>query len=177
MSPRRAHRPATTPIACLCLAALLVASGCGTTATIYTRRGQVVEAEILRTSGEELVIESRSGESTLRKDEITDIDHPGNVVLLIGGLIGAYGIANIIVGMPQCEKEGGAFCVGVFTPAAIGLGMTMFGGVVWGGSRKAAGMSKSKSEKTLAAWPLVVVPMAVVAGEEVHRGAGVVVAF
>jgi hypothetical protein len=123
------------------IAAVLCASfaaGCGTTATISRKNGQQDEATIIRSTSTSLMVDTGAGERAISKDEIVDIDHPGNVHAIIGGLLLAYGILNISVGAGQCDSRGAAFCTGVFTPAAVGLGMSIWGLTVWSKSTAAA---------------------------------------
>jgi hypothetical protein len=122
------------------IAAVLCASfaaGCSTTATITRKGGQVDEAIIARSTSSSVMVETGAGERPIPRDEITDIDHPGNVHAVIGSLLLAYGILNISVGASQCDRRGAAFCTGVFTPAAVGLGMTIWGHTVWSRSNGA----------------------------------------
>ncbi len=73
----------------------------------------------------------------LERREILGVDHPGNVSAGIGaGLLG-YGLINIAVALEQCELQGGAFCVGVFTPAAVGSAMLLEGMLRWSRSKAA----------------------------------------
>lgn len=41
-----------------------------------------------------------------------------------------YGVFNIAVGVPKCQSNEPAFCVGVFTPAVVGLMMSLWSLVV-----------------------------------------------
>jgi hypothetical protein len=116
------------------LAAVLCASfgtGCVTTATITRKGGQTEEATIVRGTSSSVMVETGAGERAIPRDEITDIDHPGNVAAVIGALLLGYGVLNISVGASQCDRRGAAFCTGVFTPAAVGLGMSIWGLSVW----------------------------------------------
>ena len=70
-------------------------------------------------------------------DEIEDIDHPGNVLAIVGAAIAVYGAFNIWVGLPYCDSVA-AYCVGVFLPAALGAGMSAWGGGVYARSHAAA---------------------------------------
>jgi len=107
---------------------------CGTTALINKKGGESIEGKILGNDQENVYIQTYGKPTPIKKAEITDIDHPGNGVLITGIFLTAYGILNIAVGAPKCSTEGASFCTGVFTPAAVGLGMGIWGYVVWSGS-------------------------------------------
>ena len=57
----------------------------------------------------------------------------------LGAILVGYGIANIAVAAPNCDKNGSAFCVGVFTPAVLGAAL-----VLWGFSVYAKSVSASR---------------------------------
>lgn len=120
----------------------LVATGsmaCSTTATIYRSNGMMMEGSIEGGSPSSITVTPNYGApQEVPRSDITEIDHPGNVHALVGGIVLAYGVANIAVGMEECERQGGAFCVGVFTPAVIGTGMLIWGLATWIGSNSAA---------------------------------------
>jgi hypothetical protein len=124
------------PIAVILCASLL--AGCGTTATIYRKNGQQDEATILRGNSTNVVVDTGAGERAIPREDITDIDHPGNVHATIGAFLLAYGILNIAVGTSQCQSKGAAFCTGVFLPATVGLGMSIWGLTIWTKSSNAA---------------------------------------
>ena len=119
-------------------AVLVVLSGCGTSATIQLKNGRTVEGSII--AGDQRAIYLDVGDDrgvTVPRSGIVDVDHPGNGAATVGLILVAYGVANIAVGLPQCDKQGAAFCTGVFLPAGLGLGLATYGFSVWGGSRKA----------------------------------------
>jgi hypothetical protein len=124
------------PIASILCASLF--AGCGTTATIYRKSGQQDEATILRGSSSSVMVDTGAGERPIPREDITDIDHPGNVHATIGAVLLAYGILNIAVGSSQCQSKGAAFCTGVFLPATLGLGMSIWGLTIWSRSSTAA---------------------------------------
>ena len=119
-------------------------TGCGNTATITRTQGGggVVEAKIVSSDGNKIFVEG--GRAGIPRDEIVDIDHPGNGAAVAGGLLSAYGILNIAVGIPQCEEKGAGFCTGVFLPLAVGLPLTIYGIVVYAGSTSAASQASAR---------------------------------
>jgi len=124
--------------------ALAVLAGCGSSALLSMKRGLMVEGRITGGDEDSVFVESESQEGNSRiavpRADITDIDHPGNVAATLGGILGAYGIANVAVGAPACDQrgDGGAFCVGVFLPLTIALPIFIYGLVTWQRSRSAA---------------------------------------
>jgi hypothetical protein len=118
--------------------AAALAGGCSTTATIHGRNGLPDEATIVRGTSTSVMVDNGAGERAIPRSQIADIDHPGNVHAVVGAALLAYGILNISVGVPRCEEKGPAFCTGVFTPAAVGLGMSIWGLAVWSKSNRAA---------------------------------------
>lgn len=133
--------------AALCLS---LGAGCATTATISRRNGGRDEAALVGGTSTSIMVDTGAGQRSISREDIVDIDHPGNVHAVVGALLLAYGILNISVGAPQCEARGGAFCAGVFTPAAVGLGMGIWGLSVWGKSTSAARKTTRAPELSLA---------------------------
>jgi len=123
-------------IASLCFV-LALFMGCGRSATILKRDYRIVEGEIVSAGPTSLYVETQQGEVRIPRDQILDIDHPGNAAATFGVVLTAYGAANIAIGLPKCDKHGAAFCTGVFMPAVLGLVLTTYGLSVWGGSRGA----------------------------------------
>jgi hypothetical protein len=115
---------------------------CSTTATIYRNSGMMMEGSIIGGSRDAILVEPNHGpRQEVPRDDIAEIDHPGNVHALVGGIVLAYGIGNIAVGMDECQNrtdQQAAFCVGVFTPAALGAGMLIWGLATWVGSKGSA---------------------------------------
>lgn len=130
-------------------------TGCGTTATISRVGSRPIEAKIAGSDARAVYIETDGVQSPVARDEISDIDHPGNVAATIGTIVTGYGIANIAVGAENCEREGAAYCTGVFLPAAIGAPIMLWGIVTWAGSMSNAGAGKNKTEPSIAIVPVV----------------------
>ena len=66
---------------------------CSTTATIYKTDGHEVEAKILNSDNENIFVKTYGKEFTIPRDNITDVDHPGNVSAIISGAIAVSGIS------------------------------------------------------------------------------------
>jgi hypothetical protein len=118
------------------------AFGCSTTATITRISGPPIEASIEGGSPSSIVLE---GGAVVSRNDIRDVDHPGNVHAVVGGVILGYGLLNIAAAASTCGDSGefvskgeqNAFCVGMVTPALVGLGMTIWGLVVNSESKSA----------------------------------------
>lgn len=145
-----------------CLLVLIASSfapfvtGCGSTATIARRSDVPLEAKITRHDGDRVYIQTFTGDGEvgISRQDIVDIDHPGNVAATIGGILTGYGIANIIVGVPQCDTQGAAYCTGVFLPAAIGGPLLIYGLTTWERSVEAAGKADKSSARRLTVVPI-----------------------
>lgn len=123
----------------LAVALLTMLCGCSTTATISRINGATVEAKIARSDSSSLFVKTAEGpEVAIPRADVSDIDHPGNGTAVFGGLLSAYGAMNIAAGLETCGELGGAYCVGTFLPAAIGIPMLIWGMTTWAGSTGAA---------------------------------------
>jgi hypothetical protein len=155
-----------------CLSIAAFGTGCGTTATI-TRPGlPEVEAKIQASDSQNIYVENAAGTTTIDRQSITDIDHPGNVAATIGAIVTGYGIANIALGAPDCDRGGAAYCFGVFLPAAIGAPIMGWGIATWLKSVQSAGPRKEKTEPSFA-----VVPVLSVDKKNEYVGASAVMRF
>ena len=127
-------------IASVCIAS----SGCGTMAEVRMADGRILEGKIRGGDNDAIYI----GESRVRvpRKDIVDIDHPGNGAAITGISLVAYGILNglYVTSKLDNENEENLFInktwtslVG-FSPAIVGLGLAIWGGMVWLGSTGAA---------------------------------------
>jgi hypothetical protein len=131
-------------------ARLVVASllaGCSTTATISRNSGADIEGSIRGGTPHSVLVDSESsGQYSIPRSDIREIDHPGNVHAVVGGVLLGYGVLNIALGLETCQNEAefssqaqqNAFCVGMVTPAVLGAGMLLWGLIVNGNSKSAA---------------------------------------
>jgi hypothetical protein len=113
---------------------LALLTGCGNSATVARGGARSVDGEIVGGDRDTIYVDGPAGVEAIPRSEVTDVDHPGNVAAILGGVVTAYGIVNIAVGAPQCEQQGAAFCTGVFIPAAIGLPIMSYGIGTYAGS-------------------------------------------
>jgi hypothetical protein len=124
---------------------VILVCGCSTTATVITSDGKRDEARIVGGDREVLLLQNDYGvEKVVRRTEVKDIDHPGNVVATIGGIIGgSYGMSLAVVGS-FCGASGSSrnsTCplllgmTGAMT--ALGAGMFVWGLWTWLGSKNA----------------------------------------
>jgi len=149
-------------------------AGCGSSATLMQRDGMQVHGTILGVDSENYYLEpSRGRVVTVPRDTVRDIDHPGNVAAAIGGGVAAYGVVNIAVGAPNCKREGDAYCVGVFTPLAVGLPIMLYGIGTYVGSTNA--LQNHYGDTASMDWN--VVPQLSLADDETTAGASVVGRF
>lgn len=133
-----------------------IATGCGNTATISRANAPDLEGQIVSSDEHNLYVKT-AGESamTVSRDNVTDVDHPGNVAATIGGIITAYGAVNIAAGAGDCDRYGGAYCVGVFLPASIGAPILAYGLYNWMSSTDAASNPGRKAQGSLIIVPTV----------------------
>src|SRR5262245_19034272 len=88
-------------------------AGCCTSATIRYRVGSE-DGKIVRASRDDIYLwsDELSEPRAIPRAGIVDIDHPGNVHQLVGGLLVLYGVLNILRGVRRCDEEGPTFCAG-----------------------------------------------------------------
>lgn len=129
MNPKNLSTLASVCGSLMMLSLAAMTMGCGTLATISTAHAHPVDAEIVSSDSEFIYVRygNRGGRDTIPRASVSDIDHPGNVAATIGTLVTAYGVANIAIGAPECDRGGAAYCTGVFLPAAIGLPIMVWG--------------------------------------------------
>jgi hypothetical protein len=89
------RRGGSRAIACLAVASI-VACGCSTTATIHRLNGPDYEATIVDSDASALRL--RGGDQrtyAVKRGEVFDIDHPGNVVMTVGAIF--LGLGTFVV--------------------------------------------------------------------------------
>lgn len=109
----------------------VLASACGTTTTLYRSGAAPTDATLVGGTPRSVIVESDAGREEIPRSDIYEFDYPGNVHANIGGVLVGYGILNIAVGLPKCDDrpadQRAAFCAGVLMPAALGVGMLIWG--------------------------------------------------
>ena len=108
-------------VACLILCAF---AGCSTTATISRTDGMAYEADILASDANSLRVRDSYGrEMIVSREEMADIDHPGNVIYTIGLVLIAMSVPMIIGDLShqgksqQSEWSGMGLVIGI--PEAV----------------------------------------------------------
>lgn len=107
--------------------------GCTTTSTIYRRSGPRMEAQIKGGSRTSIVAEAEGQESVIPRNDISEVDYPGNVHALIGGIILGVAGLNVTFGYDRCidgrltGQQHTAACTGLIGMAATGAGMLIWG--------------------------------------------------
>jgi hypothetical protein len=88
-----------------CSVLLVSFSACATTATIHRVDSADNEAEIVSSDAEALIIRGSNGRLyRLDRDRVSDVDHPGNVDMVVGGiLLGVVGL--ILASLPSNEQR------------------------------------------------------------------------
>jgi len=124
------------PVAALTRLILLpvVVSACATTTTVETRSGGAYEAHILGGSpGSVYLTSKQNGRFSVRREEVTDVDYPGNWHLFGGLALGAFGAWRLRVGDTHCATFGNiGNCTLNVAPSIVGLLMAVWGGYVYG---------------------------------------------
>ena len=139
--------------AAYCCILLLAGSsaGCSTAATISRYSGPDIDGRITGGGPDAIVVEDDSGISyAIPRRDVREIDHPGNVVAILGGVQAAYGVLNIAVGLSRCrddanfasEAEQSGFCTGIFLPVVVGASMMVWGLIV---HQRSSGAAKDTS--------------------------------
>ncbi|MBL8923603.1 MAG: hypothetical protein JNJ54_32410 [Myxococcaceae bacterium] len=123
---------------------LVAVSGCAATATITTRDGRQTEAFITGGDQRHLLLQSQYGVDTVvKRADIGDIDHPGNVLAVVGGILGGSGALDLVVLGSMCASgaSGSSSCglllgtMGGMT--AVGAGLFVWGLWTWLTSKNA----------------------------------------
>jgi hypothetical protein len=139
-----------------CIAAMATAAGaCSTTATISRRHGPAYEAEIVGSDADTLRLENGDGQALLvPREDVVDIDHPGNVLMTIGAVILGVGTINVLgtygqliepmSGQSQNQAAAAATVVAII-PGAI---LTVVGAIIYGRSRNRAAAFQSPAART-----------------------------
>jgi hypothetical protein len=101
----------------------LAFAACATSSTVENRSGGAVEAYILGGSPGSVYLRNKeSGPFTMRRDDIADVDFPGNLHIAGGVALTAFGAWRLYVGDTSCATLGEAgSCALNVGPAIAGL--------------------------------------------------------
>jgi len=111
----------------------LVVSACGTTTTVETRSGNVYEAHTVGGSPGSVYLASKAkGRFSLRREDVADVDYPGNVQIFGGLALGAFGGWRLVSGDTRCAgfNDIGNCAVNV-VPSIAGLLIALWGTYVY----------------------------------------------
>ena len=117
------------------LLTLTACSACAPTATITRYDGWQVEAEITRSTEDYVYIQTEyAPEQKIARADIAEIDHPGNVLGVVGLSIGVtYTITGaVFVPFLFSGNELDRFVGGLSLASAAGLAFMGFGFAAWG---------------------------------------------
>lgn len=128
MQPRKPWPRLRRPV----LAAVLMLLGACNTATVYRGSQPAIEGQIVASDRRNLYLTNAAGQTFAVPRDDTVIDHPGNVLALVGG-IGLLSVASV-VNEPQFRNTP----EGLLPQAATYLALTAYGLYVWFSSRTAA---------------------------------------
>lgn len=90
--------------------ALVLLMGCGTTATISRNSGRDIEGRVLGGDDDHVYVKGAGGKPLqVSRDDITEVNHPGNVLAAIGGINAGLGLLGAFVGgycLPVRDSRG-----------------------------------------------------------------------
>ena len=126
----------------IALVVALSVGACSTTATIHRAHGPAYEAEIADSDASRLRVLGDDGRlHEVPRAEVTDVDHPGNVVLTVGAVLAGIGalvalsISSDSNSTQQQRNDATAIALVYGLP---GLAMLIAGGVTYIGSMSRA---------------------------------------
>lgn len=115
----------------------ILGSGCATTATIHRAAAPGLDAAIVDSDAEAVYVTSDSGRLfRIPRREIASIDHPGNVVALVGALLLAVGATAFLAASDYNDDEARTVALVYGVP---GGAMLVTGLFPWLRSRNAVG--------------------------------------
>jgi hypothetical protein len=124
------------------LVVALSAGACSTTSTIHRAYGPAYEAEIVDSDASTLRVLGDDGRlHAVSRAEVTDVDHPGNVLVTVGAvLLGIAAVATLSIlsedHVSEEERETATAVSAVY--GLPGLAMLIAGGVTYIGSKSRA---------------------------------------
>ncbi|HEY7370647.1 MAG TPA: hypothetical protein VIF57_00620 [Polyangia bacterium] len=117
----------------------LVVGACATTTTVETRSGNVYEAHTVGGSPGSVYLANKSlGRFSVRREDVADVDFPGNVQILGGLALSAFGGWRLVSGDTQCSGFGDiGNCMVNVVPSIAGLLIALWGTYVYVRARSA----------------------------------------
>jgi hypothetical protein len=120
----------------------LVTFACSTTATVVRRDGSELEGTINGGTPYGVIVTSEDGRAQeIRRDDITEIDHPGNVHAIVGSLFLLLSGMMLVGQSDSCDRNPPDDCWTFLVPGAVGAGLMIWGIPTWRSSIDAAGSS------------------------------------
>jgi hypothetical protein len=131
---------------------------CATTSDIYLTHDRMVTGQVVATDSKQIFVrrEVRDGgmtyvsgnEMAIPKNQITTIDHPGNVMLVVGLITTVAGVLILAGHSDGC----GAFtmeipCQASHAPFVAGVGMSLWGLGVWANSYGKSEASRARASR------------------------------
>ena len=111
----------------------LVALQVACTATIERRKSPDIDARIIGSDSRSLTVEGKNGRSVrVPGTDVVDIDHPGNVLIVVGAVFGALALA-------AADSSNPGDRAGADGVAVVGLGLMLGGAIPYFRSVGAAG--------------------------------------
>jgi len=142
----------------------LVLSGCATSSTLFLPRG-TVEATIAGGDDESLLVTTESGlKRRVRRENVLEIDHPGNVVATVFGVAGGFfGVASIALAATSTCRDGvggpgPSLCIAYGALSAALFGVMALGLWNWLTSKNALMSAPPASEGELGKVPFLKLP-------------------
>lgn len=143
------------------LGLLTLLSGCSS-ATVHLRDGPPIDGEIVDSDARTVRVRVDGRPVSIERAHIAEIDHPGNVAMLVGGVLMGISAAMITVPLvvpsgPECDDEIAEL---VLVSTGVMYGLTgvvplVAGGLSWTTSRRrAAGRADDAASVHIRATPM-----------------------
>ena len=153
------------------IVALFFFGGCVTTSTVTLHNGKTLALDLTHSDSTSIygTSESTGPHTSIPREEIADIDFPGDGHIIGGSILTATGILGITMGMTSFLDDA-LLLIGTVSAGVIyaGIGIPM---IVWGMDTKAQAQKANNWEE---AFPqLNALPLVFHDGERAHYGLGI----
>src|SRR5512140_2119921 len=151
----------------IAVAVLVAFTGCSTSATIGRNFGPEYEGQIVASDATSLRVRDGAGyEAVIVREDVTDIDHPGNVLFTIGAVVAGMSAPMMIgdlVSQSSQDKNGGSEWSGmgvVLGLVGLGAGLSLMaaGAIPYKRSKRAAAAFETANPVLPVARPVYVYP-------------------